>query len=685
MCYNVFITYGGIDMVQNLDDIEGVGPKTLSNLQKLNINSVDDLINYYPYRYDVLKRTDMDQVADGAKVIMDGIIEGQPTLINISSSLKKFIFRISNKRNIFNITIYNQTYLQSELKCGKSIIVFGKYNRIKNTIVANEVRFGELPDTPQIEPVYYTTSGLSRKNIAKYIQTVIDEGIDVVSYLPEYICDKYNFSTKSYAIEQIHHPTDILSLKKARQRLKYEELFMYLLKIQYLKRKNQNSNASLSRKIEHSKVNKFIKSLSFKLTVDQLKSIEEIEKDLCSKKRMNRLLQGDVGSGKTIVAFIASYINYLSGYQTAFMAPTEILATQHYENALKLFKDTDIKIDLLTSSVSKKKREEIYSGLKNGEIDLIIGTQSLIQEKVEFSNLGLVITDEQHRFGVNQRTIFKNKGVMADVLSMSATPIPRTYALTVYGDMDVSNIKTKPEGRKEVITYFKKEKEIYEVLTMMKKELDLKHQIYVIAPAINQEESDENRSVIKLREQMEKAFGKIAKIGIVHGKLDSDAKNKTMNEFENGKIDILISTTVIEVGVNVPNASMIVIFEANMFGLSTLHQLRGRVGRGDIQSYCILIAESSSDRLKMLEKCNDGFEISEYDFVNRGEGDLFGVRQSGDTGLILANIKRDFKLMLRVKEDVEAFIPVLFNDEINIFNNRYQNILDKLKEIEDID
>jgi len=672
-------------MIRCLEEIEGVGPKTSILFNKLGIYTVDDLIHYYPYRYDVLKKTDMNNVEDGAKVITDGVVEGQPTIINISNNLKKIIFRISNKRNILNITIYNQVYLYNELKYGKNVIIFGKYNRVKNTIVASEIRFGQLPDTPQIEPIYYATTGLSRKNIAKYIQNALTTDIEVESYLPEYICEKYNFSTKSHAITQIHNPDDILALKKARQRLKYEELFMYLLKINYLKTKNKNSELAISRKIDTKKLKKFIDGLSFKLTPDQLKSVEEIEKDLCDKKRMNRLLQGDVGSGKTIVAFIACYINYLSNYQTAFMAPTEILATQHYENAKKIFKDIDLKIELLTSSTSKKHKDEIYERLKNNDIDLIIGTQSLIQEKIEYANLGLVITDEQHRFGVNQRTTFKNKGQMPDVLSMSATPIPRTYALTIYGDMDVSNIKTKPEGRKEIITYYKKEKEIIEVLELMKKELELKHQIYVIAPAIDQEESTENKSVLKLKEQMTKAFGKIAKIGIVHGKLDSEEKNKTMSDFEKGKIDILISTTVIEVGVNVPNASMIVVFEANLFGLSTLHQLRGRVGRGDTQSYCILLSDTNSDRLKMLEKCNDGFEISEYDFINRGEGDLFGVRQSGDIGLVLANIKKDFKLMLRVKEDVEAFVPILFNESINLFNNRYQNILDKLKEIENID
>ena len=672
-------------MVSELIDIEGIGPKTLTLLNKLGIYTADDLINYYPYRYEIVRRSDMSEVSDGAKVIVDGVIEGQPTIINISNKLKKIIFRISSKRNIYNITIYNQVYLFNDLKYGKEIIIFGKYNRIKNTIVANEIRFGILPENPEIEPVYYTTAGLSRKSIGKFIQDVLYDELKIDSYLPDYICDKYSFSTKEVAIRQIHHPTDILALKKARQRLKYEELFLYLLKINYYKIKNRNNELAIARKVNKKKIDSFIKNLPYELTTDQLTCIDEIYDDLCSKRRMNRLLQGDVGSGKTIVAFIACYINYLAGYQSAVMVPTEILANQHFEDAKKLF-GKEMKIEILTSSVSAKKKNEIYKKLKDSEIDLIIGTQSLIQEKIEYGNLGLVITDEQHRFGVNQRSSFINKGVMPDVLSMSATPIPRTFALTIYGDMDISSIKTKPPGRKEVITYFKRDKEITDVLSLMKQELDLKHQIYVIAPAIEQDEEDEsNKSVEKLQEQMTKALGKIANIGIVHGRLETDEKNAIMSDFEKGKIDILISTTVIEVGVNVRNASMIVIFNANLFGLSTLHQLRGRVGRSDIQSYCILLSEDNVDRLRMLERCNDGFEISEYDFNNRGEGDLFGIRQSGENGLILANIKRDYKMLLRVKQDVDAFIPELFNENINLFNNRYQNIIDKLEEDEKID
>ena len=399
-----------------------------------------------------------------------------------------------------------------------------------------------------------------------------------------------------------------------------------------------------------------------------------------SQKSMNRLLQGDVGSGKTIVAFITTYANYLSGYQTALMAPTEILAKQHYDNAKKVLKNTEMKIELLTSSLTNKKKEEIYNKLNNNEIDLIIGTQAIIQDKVNFANLGLVITDEQHRFGVNQRNSFKNKGITPDILSMSATPIPRTYALTIYGDMDVSSIKTKPEGRIPVKTYLKKEKDILEVLNLMKQELNKHHQVYVIAPQIEDNEND-NETVEKLQEKMTTAFGKLFTIKSVHGKMEPEEKEQVMKEFEKGEVNILISTTVIEVGVNVANASMIVIFNANMFGLSTLHQLRGRVGRSNIESYCVLIAKQNLEKLKILEKTNDGFEISEYDFQNRGEGDLFGVRQSGDTGLIMANINRDFKMLLRAKEDAEEFIDTLFTEN----TDKYNDIKSALKQVENVE
>lgn len=665
-----------------LENIEGIGPKTKELLNKIKIYDGNDLVYYYPYRYDIIKRSDISNLNDGDKIIIDGVIEGQPTVIFISKSLKKMIFRISTKTMVLNVTIYNKNYIYQELKSGKEITIIGKYNKLKNTIIASDIRFGLLPPSAKIEPIYYTTEGLSVKQISKLINSALSLDYEVKSLIPRYLEEKYNLVDKKTAVKNVHIPEDILSLKKARQRIKYEELFMYVLKINYLKKKINEDESAIERNIDKSKIDSFIKNLSFELTLDQDKAVNDIINDLMLKKRMNRLLQGDVGSGKTIVAFISMYANYLSGYQSALMAPTEILATQHYEEAKRLFSDYDINVALLTSSTSSKDKKVIYKGLEDGSISIVIGTQSLIQENVKYKSLGLVITDEQHRFGVNQRDTFKSKGVSPDVLTMSATPIPRTYALTIYGDTDVSSIKSKPSGRKEVITLFKKEKDILDVLEMMKKELDNGHQIYVVAPMIDTEDDNEKESVYDLQDKMNKAFGKISKIGIIHGKLDSKDKDKVMKDFENNNINILISTTVIEVGVNVPNASMIVIFNANMFGLSTLHQLRGRVGRSDIQSYCLLIAKNPEERLKLMEKTNDGFEISEYDFQTRGEGDLFGTRQSGDLGFKMANIKKDFKMLLKAKSDADEFINMLLTFTSN---PEFEPMLEELKKVDNLE
>ena len=665
--------------MNELEHIEGIGPKTIELLEKLQIYTVEDLINHYPFRYEVIKRSNVNELKDGEKIRIDGIIEGQPTIIFLSPKLKKIIFRINTGSNILNITVYNKVHLMDILKTTKIVTVVGKYDKLRNTVVASDVKLERLPSAPRIESIYYTTNGLSRKSIAKYIMSLLMSGYKPVERIPKYIIDKYNLMSKYEAISEIHNPTEGLSLKKARQRLKYEELFMYLLKINYLKDKVDNNQDAIARNIDMDKIDKFINKFPYELTSDQKTSVKEILDDMSSSRRMNRLLQGDVGSGKTIVALIAAYANYLSKYQTAIMVPTEILATQHYNEALKLFEKEKINIALLTSNITKKEKQKIYQDLQNGNIDLVIGTQSLIQESVTFKNLGLIITDEQHRFGVNQRKAFKNKGISPDVLSMSATPIPRTYALTIYGDMEISSIKTKPIGRKDVITYFKKERDITSVLEMMKKELDLGHQIYVIAPMIDNENTD-SENVTDLEEKMNKAFGKIAKIASIHGKLEPIEKNQIMTDYEKGEINILISTTVIEVGVNVPNASMIVIFDANLFGLSTIHQLRGRVGRSSIQSYCILIAKEYQERLKFLETCSDGFKISEYDFANRGEGDLFGVRQSGDTGLILANVNKDFQMLLKARDDVLEFLPKYYENK-----EEYKYIYEELSKLDTID
>ena len=377
---------------------------------------------------------------------------------------------------------------------------------------------------------------------------------------------------------------------------------------------------------------------------------------------MNRLLQGDVGSGKTIVAFLAMYYNSICGYQSALMAPTEILAIQHYNNIKEVFKDLNIEIALLTGSISKKEKQHKNKRLERGDISVVIGTHALIQEDVKYGNLGLVITDEQHRFGVNQRANLKNKGIAVDVLYMSATPIPRTYALTIYGDMDISTIKQLPSGRKPVKTVVKSEKEMKDVLTSMHEELKNNHQIYVIAPLIEQSDNSDMTNVYNLRDKMNLAFGSKYNIDIVHGKMKPEAKELIMGEFKQNKINILISTTVIEVGVDVENATMIVIFDAERFGLSTLHQLRGRVGRNKFESKCILISNTEKERLKIMETTYDGFEISEQDFKLRGAGDLFGVKQSGDMSFKIANLKSDYKILVQAKKDSLEFLKCKDNN-----------------------
>ena len=418
----------------------------------------------------------------------------------------------------------------------------------------------------------------------------------------------------------------------------------------YLK-KNRVWENGISRKITKEQVDAFVAQLPFELTSDQRECVDKIQEDMNSPRVMKRLIQGDVGSGKTIVAIISLYLNFQSGYQGAFMAPTEILAEQHYQTMLRLFQNFPIKVALLTGKMKKKERNALLKKIADNEVDIVVGTHSLFSEDVYYDSLGLVITDEQHRFGVRQRTKLKEKGISTDVLYLSATPIPRTYAITIYGDMDVSNIHVKPKGRKEIITELYKNKDIKIVLEKIHEQVRQKHQVYVIATQIEDSDSDEVENVKELKEKFERALGKICKVGMLHGKMSSEEKDSVMQSFEKNEIQILISTTVIEVGIDVPNATMMVIFDSYRFGLSQLHQLRGRVGRGESQSFCILLSDRESERLSVMTKTTDGFKISEEDFRLRGSGDLFGTRQSGDMKFHLADLKKDFPILLHAKDD----------------------------------
>lgn len=638
----------------NVELLKGIGPKTSKILNKLDIYTIEDLVTYYPFRYDILKRTDMSKVMDGDKVILDGYLEEDAKLFRYGRN-DRMTFRFFSSNNIYNVTIFNRGFLKSKLLVGTNITIIGKYDKKFNSIVASDLHFGLLPNKTEIVPIYHITPGITSKQLNEYVNMALPFVNYIDSYIPDYLEEKYNFDTKINAIKELHNPTSTNNFKLALSRLKFEELFVFMMKMTYLKN-SRKAKDGLMRNVDYKEVEDFINNLPFTLTIDQLSSVKDIYNDLISQSRMNRLLQGDVGSGKTIISFIALYINYLSGYQGALMAPTEILANQHLINIQKIFKDYDIKVKLLTGKMKTSEKKKINEELKNGNIDIIIGTHALFQDDIIYKNLGLVITDEQHRFGVNQRQSLKNKGITPDILYMSATPIPRTYALTIYGDMDVSSIKTMPSGRKKVITNLYKEENIKDVLEAMYKELLSGHQIYVVAPLIEESDKSDMENTSALEEKMNKAFGKKYTIGVLHGKMTSLEKDKVMEDFKNNKIQILVSTTVIEVGVDVKNATMIVIFDAYRFGLSALHQLRGRVGRNDFQSYCLLISDKESKRLEVLTKTSDGFVVAEEDFKLRGSGDLFGQRQSGDMNFKLANIKNDFNVLLKAKEEAEIYL-----------------------------
>lgn len=647
-----------------LKDVKGIGPKSLSLLNKINIYTVEDLVTHYPFRYEILKRCNLNEVEDGGKIIIDGKIESVPILMHFKAGLNKMNFRLVTASGVVGVSIFNRAFLKSQLTVGTGVTVIGKLDKAKNVITASDIKLETLMNKVKIEPVYHCTSGLTNKNMSTYINmALLMFGKEIPDYIPSSYLEKYNFLNKKTSLNIVHNPSTMDKLKEVTIRLKYEELFAFMFKINYLKVQNKKKNNGLTRKIDRSKLDEFINKLSFELTDDQKKTIDEILNDLESPSRMNRLLQGDVGSGKTIVSFIAMLANYFSGYQSALMAPTEILATQHYKNLVNFINDSDIKIELLTGSTSKKDKLRIYSGLKDGSISMVVGTHALIQDDVVYNNLGLVITDEQHRFGVHQRANLQNKGVKPDVLYMSATPIPRTYALTIFGDMDVSTIKMRPKGRQKIDTFVKKNSEIKDVLELMYKELKEGHQVYVIAPLIEDSENSDLATVCNLKDQMKLAFGDKYKIDIVHGKMATGAKDVIMEQFKENKIQILISTTVVEVGVDVSNATTMVIFDADRFGLSTLHQLRGRVGRGSFKSQCILISDSDAERLKIMETVDDGFVISEADFKLRGHGDLFGTKQSGDMSFKIANIREDYKILLQAKKDSKEYLLDKNTDE----------------------
>ena len=647
-----------------LTDIKGVGPKTLEHLHELGIYTLDDLLTNYPYRYDLFEPTNLTEQYDNERIAINVIVETTATTAFIRKNFNKLQFRVNHNGKVMYAVIFNRAFLKPHIVIGKTITLVGKYDVKRNTFICDDIKLNPITKK-EIIPIYHVKKGIKSNDILKIIESAISDSAKIPNYVPDEFVMKYDFISKKQALRMIHMPYKEEEIKKAKVYLKYEELFLFLFKIAYMKDDNENTYKE-EKVFEEKKIEDFIASLPFTLTDSQDEALKLILDDIKSNKKMNRLVLGDVGSGKTIISFISMYANFLAGYQSVMMAPTEVLARQHFESAISYFKDYHITVDILVGSMTKKEKETVKARLASGEIDILIGTHAIIEDAVSFYRLGLVITDEQHRFGVKQREFLKSKGDVPDALYMSATPIPRTYALTLYGDLDVSFIRHKPGGRKKIMTKIKKYSELKDVLMHVLEEIKAGHQIYVVASIIDDNLELDLKSVETLKEKFNMAYqGKIP-IEILHGKLKQREKDAIMTRFKNNETKILISTTVIEVGVDVKNATVMVIFDADRFGLATIHQLRGRVGRNNIDSYCYLISDKEIERLKVLEDSNDGFYIAEKDLELRGEGDLFGTMQSGVKTFKIANLKTDLKIMMQAKSDSEEYLKSgLYKNNMN--------------------
>ena len=623
------------DLLKEVKFVKGVGPNRVALLNRLGIYTLEDLITYYPRTHE--DRSIPKKIIDllhGEEALIEAIPVSRMSEIKIRRNFTMYKLIVRDDTGTCQITWYNQTYLKNMFKVGEKYKFFGKVNKKFNKVDMISPVFdseNSIKNTGKIIPIYPTTYNLPQNTLRKIIENglaEIDEKLE--DTLPEYLLSKYNLCDLNNAIKQIHFPDNFENFNKARKRLVFEELLSMQLALLSLKSQYEVESEGISLD-KNVKMSELIDKLPFRLTKAQLRVLEEIDNDLESSKPMNRLLQGDVGSGKTVVAEIAAYKAVKSGYQVAIMAPTAILATQHLESFTSLLDDTGIKCELLISGISKKKKEDILERLKNGEIDTLIGTHALLEENVVFKNLGLVVTDEQHRFGVRQRSTIAKKGDNPNVLVMTATPIPRTLALILYGDLDISIIDELPPNRKKIDTFPVTKEMDDRVNNFIKEQIDSGRQAYIVCPLVEDSEEIDARSVLELAEKYKNVVFKDYKVEYLHGKMKPKEKDEIMERFKNKEIDILISTTVIEVGVNVPNANIMVIENAERFGLAQLHQLRGRVGRGEYKSYCILKYQGNSDvirkRMNVMKATNDGFIISEKDLELRGTGEFFGTKQ----------------------------------------------------------
>ncbi|EJE98182.1 ATP-dependent DNA helicase RecG [Liquorilactobacillus mali] len=651
-------------MAKQLSDsvavLSGVGPKKVQALNKLGINTIEDLLTAYPFRYDDYAARKLAEIGDQEKVALKGTVATEPVLSRFGRQKNRLNFKLLVEHDVIMVTFFNQGYLRSRIELGKELTVYGKWNHKRQNLTGMKILADD--NSNELGGVYRSSKEIKQSQVKKLIEQAYDEYEDaIVDIIPDYLAKKYHLLSRKEIIHEIHFPKDQKSVKLARRSGTFEEFFLFQARMQYIK-ENDNINEGLKINYKLGKLKQFIARLPFELTNSQKKVVNEICHDMHMQRHMNRLLQGDVGSGKTIVAAIIMYAAITAGFQTALMVPTEILAQQHATKLAQLFEPMGVTVALLTSSTVTRvaQRRELLSNLKKGTINLVVGTHALIQPDIEFLNLGLVVTDEQHRFGVGQRQILREKGKSPDVLMMTATPIPRTLALTTYGEMDVSTIRELPKGRKAIRTQWVKNRQLASAYEFLERELANNSQAYIVSPLIEESEAMDLKNAEEIFNKTNEHLGSRYQVGLLHGKMSGEEKEKVMSAFKEHKIDVLVATTVIEVGVDVANATVMMILDADRFGLAQLHQLRGRVGRGDKQSYCLLVADPKNEygiaRMQIMTETNNGFVIAQKDLELRGQGDILGNKQSGIPEFKLGDPIADLRILQIAKEEARQII-----------------------------
>lgn len=642
--------------------LPSVGQKRQEALNQLGIFTILDLLSHFPFRYEDIKEKKLLEIEDQEKVTLKGNVVSEAVITRFGPKKNRLSFRLVIDHAVISITFFNQSYLKSKVVAGEELAVFGKWDAKRKSLTGIKILgTGSSNQNNDFDSIYKANKGIKQKTIFDLVKKAYQSYHELIpENIPDNLKEKYRLVSHKEAIYGMHFPTSQEQSTQARREAIFEEFLLYQIKLQSLRKKHKAADQGLKIKYDVKDLRRFIRTLPFELTLAQKRVVNEICNDLKEPMHMHRLLQGDVGSGKTIVAAIALFAAANANYQSALMVPTEILAEQHMESLSELFDPLEVRIALLTGSTKTKDRRIILEELKSGLLDVVIGTHALIQKDVFFMRLGLVITDEQHRFGVNQRKILRDKGEEPDVLFMTATPIPRTLAITTYGEMDVSIIDELPAGRIPIETTWTRPKNFELTLEFIERQLKIGSQAYVICPLIEESESLDVKNATDIYEKLSAYYATRYRVGLLHGKMKSAEKEEIMHQFKENEIDVLVSTTVIEVGVNVPNATTMVIYDADRFGLSQLHQLRGRVGRGHKESYCILVAnpksETGIERMKIMTETNDGFILSEKDLELRGAGDLFGSKQSGLPNFKVGDIIGDFGALEAARQEATEIV-----------------------------